>query len=74
LELAVTEEANAEKWFHLARAYWSAGNKKEALVAWERAQDLGIGPEMLNRMEHETLQQFTKDIEQEQSSAGATSS
>src|SRR5688572_4584080 len=70
LELAVTEEANAEKWFHLARAYWSAGNKPKAIEAWARAQDLDVGVEKLNRMEHETFHQFAKEIEQEQNKTG----
>jgi tetratricopeptide (TPR) repeat protein len=73
LELAVTEEANAEKWFHLARAYWSANNREKAVQAWARAQDLGIGPEKLNRMEHEAFHEFSKEMEREQNKAGAAS-
>lgn len=72
LELAVTEDTDAETWFHLARAYWKAGKRPDAIRAWERAQDLGIGPEKLNRMEHEDYHQFRKDIEQAMQS-GATS-
>lgn len=70
LELAVTEDPDAAKWYHLARAYWLAGRRQDAMTAWNRATDLDIGPEKLNRMEHEALQEFREEIEQEQSRQG----
>jgi tetratricopeptide (TPR) repeat protein len=66
LQLAVTEDPNAEKWFHLSRAQWLAGRRDEAITAWGRALDFEVGPEKLNRMEHDTYEKFKKEIEQEQ--------
>jgi tetratricopeptide (TPR) repeat protein len=71
LKLAVTEDPNAEKWFHLARAYHLAGNRAEAREAWGRAKDFEIGPEKLNRMEHQALADFSKEMEQQQPRTGA---
>lgn len=42
LELAVTDAPSPSKYFHKARAHLLAGQRAEALDAWERATEMGL--------------------------------
>jgi tetratricopeptide (TPR) repeat protein len=60
---AITDNPTATKYFHLAQAYWEAGEKKLALEAWTKAEELGLSKEVLNRMEHDKYEKLKQQIE-----------
>ena len=51
LELSVTDNPTASKYFHKADAHLRAGENKNAVEAWEKAEASGLGRDALNRME-----------------------
>ena len=64
LELSVTDNPTASKYFHKARAHLLAGENRNAVDAWEKAEELGLGRESLNRMEFETFDELKSKIDQ----------
>ncbi|HVT26803.1 MAG TPA: tetratricopeptide repeat protein [Lacipirellulaceae bacterium] len=62
LELSVTDNPTASKYFHLAEAHLGAGEKREAVEAWEKAEGLGLNRDSLNRMEHDRYEQVKAEI------------
>jgi cellulose synthase operon protein C len=64
LELSVTDNPTAAKYFHKAQAHLLGRENREAVAAWEKAEELGLSPESLNRMEHEKYDETKAKIEQ----------
>lgn len=64
LELAVTDGPTASKYYHKARAHLLAGENKAAVEAWQKAEELGLGRDALNRMEFDQYEEMKKKIEQ----------
>jgi tetratricopeptide (TPR) repeat protein len=60
---AITDNPTPTKYFHLAQAYWEAGEKKLALEAWTKAEELGLSKDVLNRMEHDKYEKLKQQIE-----------
>jgi tetratricopeptide (TPR) repeat protein len=62
LKLAVTMNATASKYFHLAEALLGAGDQKAALEAWKEAQARGIAADKVPTVElpdfEETMKKF----------------
>lgn len=63
LELAVTDNATASKYFHLAQAHLGAKESRAAVEAWEKAEGLGLTRESLNRMEYDRYEKAKAEIE-----------
>jgi tetratricopeptide (TPR) repeat protein len=68
LKLCVMITPTASKYFHLAAALLAAGDKQGALDAWEQAEEQGIAPEKVSKLEWDDLKQFQKEIEAVRSS------
>ena len=68
LKLCVMITPTASKYFHLAAAQLAAGDKQGALDAWEQAEEQGIAPEKVSKLEWDDLKQFQKEIEAVRSS------
>jgi tetratricopeptide (TPR) repeat protein len=68
LKLSVMITPTASKYFHLAAAQLAAGDKQGALDAWEQAEEQGIAPEKVSKLEWDDLKQFQKEIEAVRSS------
>ncbi len=64
LELAVTDTPTDAKYFHKAQAHLLAGENRAAVDAWEKAEELGLSRESLNRMEHDRYEEVKSKIEQ----------
>jgi tetratricopeptide (TPR) repeat protein len=64
LELAVTDMPTDAKYFHKAQAHLLAGENRAAVEAWEKAEELGLSRDSLNRMEHEQFEQIKSKIDQ----------
>jgi tetratricopeptide (TPR) repeat protein len=64
LELAVTDNPDAAKYFHKANAHFSAGENTAAVEAWEKAEELGLTRDSLNRMEHDRYEELKTKITQ----------
>jgi tetratricopeptide (TPR) repeat protein len=64
LELAVTDNPTASKYYHKARAHYLAGENKAAVDAWAKAEALGLNKEALNRMEYEQYDDLKQKIDQ----------
>jgi tetratricopeptide (TPR) repeat protein len=64
LELAVTDNPTASKYFHKAQAHLLAEENRAAVEAWEKAEGLGLTEKSLNRMEHELYEQLKSKIDQ----------
>jgi tetratricopeptide (TPR) repeat protein len=64
LELSVTDNPTASKYFHKALAHLLAGENREAVEAWEKAEELGLSRESLNRMEYEKYDDTKVKIDQ----------
>ena len=60
---AVTDNPTPTKYFHLAEAYLGTGEKRSAADAWTKAEELGLGREILNRMEHDKYEKLKQQIE-----------
>jgi cellulose synthase operon protein C len=69
LELAVTDNPTASKYFHKAQAHLLAGENRAAVDAWEKAEELELSRDDLNRMELESFDQLKAKIEQIRGSA-----
>jgi tetratricopeptide (TPR) repeat protein len=64
LELVVTDNPTASKYYHKARAHYLAGENKAAVDAWVKAEALGLNKDALNRMEHEQYDDLKQKIDQ----------
>ena len=71
LELSVTDNPTASKYFHKVQAHLGAGQNKAALESWDRAEQLGLTREGLNRLEHERYDEVKKQIEAIRTGSGA---
>jgi tetratricopeptide (TPR) repeat protein len=59
---AITDNPTATKYFHLAQAYWDAGEKRSARDAWTKAEELGLSRDVLNRMEHDKYEALKQQM------------
>lgn len=64
LELSVTDNPTASKYFHKAQAHLLAGQNRAAVEAWEKAEELGLDHDAVNLMEVELLDNLKAKIEQ----------
>jgi hypothetical protein len=64
LELSVTDNPTAAKYYHKSLAHLLARENREAVDAWEKAEDLKLSREMLNRMEYEKYDETKAKIDQ----------
>jgi tetratricopeptide (TPR) repeat protein len=64
LELAVTDGPTASKYYHKAVAHLGDGQNKAAVEAWEKAEELGLNRDSLNRMEFDQYEEMKKKIDQ----------
>lgn len=64
LELSVTDNPTASKYFHKAIAHLKAGQNSNALEAWAQAQQLGMNREELNPLEQLLFDDIAPQIEQ----------
>lgn len=64
LELAVTDNPTASKYYHKARAHFLANEPSKAVEAWEKAESMGLKHEALNRMEFEQFDELKTKIDQ----------
>jgi tetratricopeptide (TPR) repeat protein len=74
LKDAVTDNPTATKYFHLAEAYFGAGEKRFAVEAWTKAEELGLKKEVLNRMEHDKYDKLKREIQAIPGGASVTQS
>jgi len=63
LELSVTDNPSAAKYFHKAIAHLLAGENKNAIEAWEKGEQKGLAPEELNQLEHTRYEEMKSRIE-----------
>ena len=63
LELSVTDSPTASKYFHKTVAHLGAGDGRNAVDAWKKAESLGLSKESLNRMEYELYNQTKAQID-----------
>lgn len=64
LELSVTDNPTASKYFHKADAHLRANQNRDAVAAWEKAEELGLGRDAINRMEFERYEEMKSKIDQ----------
>jgi len=69
LELSVTDNPTASKYYHKAVAHLGAaktnvGENQNAIKAWEKAVSLGLDRNSLNRMEFEQYENVKSQIDQ----------
>lgn len=64
LTLAVTDNPTASKYFHKAQAHLLAGDNRGAIEAWEKAEELGLNRDALNRMEFDHYEKMKTQIDQ----------
>jgi tetratricopeptide (TPR) repeat protein len=63
LELSVTDNPTASKYFHKAHAHLLAGQNRDAVDAWEKAETLGLNHDAINLMEVELFDKLKADID-----------
>jgi tetratricopeptide (TPR) repeat protein len=61
---AVTDNPTPAKYFHLVEALLGAGEKQAAVIAWTKAEELGLTREVLNRMEHDKYEKLKQTVDQ----------
>jgi tetratricopeptide (TPR) repeat protein len=64
LTLAVTDNPTASKYFHKAQAHLLAGDNRGAIEAWEKAEELGLNRDAINRMEFDHYEKMKTQIDQ----------
>ncbi len=64
LELSVTDNPTASKYYHKALAHYLNKENKAAVEAWEKAETLGLTRDSLNRLEHDQYEDLKKKIDQ----------
>ncbi len=63
LELSVTDNPTASKYYHKARAHYLANEMRSAVEAWEKAESLGLNRDALNRMEFDQYEEMKTNID-----------
>jgi hypothetical protein len=63
LELSVTDNPTASKYFHKAQAHLMANENRAAVEAWEKAEALGLNLDAINIMEHELHKELKAKID-----------
>jgi tetratricopeptide (TPR) repeat protein len=63
LELSVTDNPTASKYFHKAQAHLMAGQNRDAIDAWEKAEGFGLDLDEINLMEHEIYKELKTKID-----------
>jgi tetratricopeptide (TPR) repeat protein len=71
LEFSVKNTPTAAKYFHKAQAHLGAGDDKAALEAWQRAEELGLTRDGLNRLEHHRYDELKQRIDAVRTSSEA---
>jgi tetratricopeptide (TPR) repeat protein len=64
LELSISDEPTAAKYFHLVAAHLGAGQNQAALQAWDKAMELGLSVQDLDYMELGRFDTIKAKIEQ----------
>jgi cellulose synthase operon protein C len=64
LELSVTDDPTASKYYHKAVAHLGAGENQNAIKAWEKAESLGLDRNALNPLEFEQYEDMKGKIDQ----------
>ncbi len=64
LELSVTDNPTAAKYFHKAIAHLGAGQNNDALVAWKEALKLGLTKDSLGRIERKRFDEVKSRIDE----------
>jgi tetratricopeptide (TPR) repeat protein len=64
LELSVTDNPTASKYFHKAHAHLMAGENLAAVEAWKKAEELGLNHDSINLMEIKLFDQLKSRIDQ----------
>ncbi len=63
LELSVTDNPTASKYFHKAVAHYKANEMRSAVEAWEKAEALGLNRDALNRLEFDQFEEMKTNID-----------
>jgi tetratricopeptide (TPR) repeat protein len=63
LELSVTDNPTASKYFHKAVAHYKANEMRSAVEAWEQAEKLGLNRDALNRLEFDEFEEMKTNID-----------
>ena len=74
LKLSVTDNPTAAKYFHKTIAHLGAGQKNDAIKAWEEAEKLGLTRDNISRMERKQFDEVKSQIEKELSKKRQTAS
>lgn len=64
LELALTENPTASKYFHKSRAHMLSGEMQKAIGAWEKAVDLGLTRQSIAVAEQDLFDELKRRIDQ----------
>jgi cellulose synthase operon protein C len=64
LVLSVMDNPTASKYFHKAQAHLLAGQNRDAVEAWEKAEALGLNHDAINLMEIQLFDQLKAKIDQ----------
>ncbi len=64
LELCVTDNPTASKYYHKALAHYKANEMCAAVEAWEKAESMGLTRDALNRMEFDQFDDMKSKIDQ----------
>ena len=64
LELSVTDNPTAAKYFHKAVAHLGAGQNNDALVAWKEALKLGLTKDSIGRIERKRFDEVKSRIDE----------
>ena len=62
LEMAVAEAPSSTAFFHLARAYESAGRRQDAIKAWQAAKTQGLSVSAVHPLERDAYQVLTRTL------------
>ena len=69
LELSLTDNPTASKYFHKAVAHLEAGQNTDALDAWKAALKMGLTRESVNRLERDQYDRVKTRIERLQTAS-----
>jgi hypothetical protein len=53
---------SAAAYFHLAQAQLQANDRERAKESWRKAQELGLNPQALHSLEHNTYQRLAGEL------------
>jgi tetratricopeptide (TPR) repeat protein len=63
LELSLADEPSAVKYFHKVVAHLGASENQAALQAWDKAMELGLSVQELDRMERDRFESIKSKID-----------